>query len=284
MFSKEFTLWTGDDMENKSSLVYKLILGIFLSILILPLFILLVWSFAKNWPWPSLLPKSWGLRGWAYFLNPSGDSISVLFFSIFLSSVVALVSLAVSVPAAKALALYRFRGRKLMEMLVFAPAIVPTMTVAMGMHLQFIKLGLANTFAGVVLIQLIPCIPYCITILKSVFEIVGEEMELQARMLGAGSYQIFCCVTLPMILPGIISAGSMAFIVSFSQYFLTFLIGGGRIVTFSMLMFPYIESGDRMLGAVYSLVFIFTTLIFLIIMEKMTYRFYNNKLKEYTYV
>jgi putative spermidine/putrescine transport system permease protein len=87
-----------------------------------------------------------------------------------------------------------------------------------------------------------------------------------------------------MILPGIISAGSMAFIVSFSQYFLTFLIGGGKVITFSMLLFPFVQSGDRMVGSVYSVVFILTTFIFLMIIEKLMRRFYKGKLGEFHYV
>lgn len=271
-------------MESKTNFKYKFIIGLFLSFLLIPLIVIVIWSFTKIWPWPEVLPSSFGIRGWAYFFEPSSKSISTLLFSIWLSFVVTLVTLAITIPAAKALAFYQFKGKKLIEIFVFAPVIVPTVTVAMGIHIQFIKMGLANTFIGVVLIHLIPCIPYTIRILQSVFEIVGEKMELQAKVLGASPYQTFLHITFPMILPGIISAGSMAFIVSFSQYFLTFLIGGGRVITFSMLMFPFVQSGDRMMGSVYSIVFILTTLLFLIIIEKLTNRFYQDKLKEYKYV
>lgn len=271
-------------MKNKTKLRYKFIIGVFLSFLIAPLVVIILWSFAENWPWPEIFPSNFGLRGWTYFFDPSSKSVSTLLFSVFLSFVVTLVTLAITIPAAKALAFYHFKGKKFIEILVFAPVIVPTITVAMGIHVQFIKMGLANSFIGVVLIQLIPCIPYSIMILKSVFEIIGENMEIQARVLGASPYQTFYYVTFPMILPGVISAGSMAFIVSFSQYFLTLLIGGGKIITFSMLMFPYVQSGDRMMGSVYSIVFILTTLLFLIIMEKLTNKFYRDKLKEYRYV
>lgn len=271
-------------MENKTKFSYKIMVAIFAGFVVLPLIIIFIWSFARNWPWPDLLPQSFGLRGWSYFFNPTSKSIPTLLFSITLSTVVTFFTLAITIPAAKSLAFYRFKGKKLIEILIFAPVIIPTVTVAMGIHLQFIKWGLANTFMGVVLIQLIPCIPYSVQILKSVFEILGEDMEVQAKVLGANPYQVFRFVTFPRILPGIISAGSMTFIISFSQYFLTFLIGGGRIVTFSMQMFPYIQSGDRMMGAVYSVVFVCTTFIFLMVVEKTMNRFYKGKLKEYTYV
>lgn len=271
-------------MENKTTLQSKLIVGAFLTFLLLPLFVLVIWSFSKSWPWPEIFPSSFGLRGWSYFFDPTSKSISTLLFSVLLSFVVTIVTLLITIPAAKALALYQFKGKKFIEIFIFAPIIVPTVAVGMGIHVQFIKMGLANTFTGVVLIHLIPCIPYAVRILKSVFEIVGNKLELQARVLGANGFKTFIYITFPMILPGIISAGSMVFIVSFSQYFLTFLIGGGKITTFSMLMFPFIQSGDRMLASVYSIVFVVTTLIFLFIVEKVTNKFYGEKLKDYHYV
>jgi len=271
-------------MENKTHFVYKIVTVLFLIGLILPLVVLVIWSFVKIWPWPMIIPASFGLRAWSYFFDSTSDSLSILFYSVYLSFVVSVLTLVITVPAAKALALYKFKGKKLVEVLTFAPIIVPTITIAMGIHVQFIQLGIANKFIGVVLIQIIPCIPYAVRILKSVFEIIGEQMELQARVLGASTLQAFRYITVPMILPGLISAGSMVFIVSFSQYFLTFLIGGGKIITFSMLMFPFIQSGDRMMGSVYSIVFVTTALIFLIIIEKLTTKFYRGQLEEYKYV
>ncbi len=263
-------------MDNKNSFIFKIIAYIFLIFLVLPLIVIVIWSFTKNWPWPNLMPKEFGLRGWKHFFNPSSRSLETLLSSIWLSLVVTIIALIISIPAGKALGVYDFKGKKVVELLIFAPVIVPTVAIAMGIHLSFLKVGLANTFQGVVLIHLIPCIPYSVRILQNVFEIVGDSLDMQAKVLGASPLQTFIHVTLPLIAPGIVSAGSMVFIVSFSQYFLTLLIGGGKIVTFSMIMFPFIQSGDRMMGAVYSIVFILATLICLGIMEKAIRHFYKS--------
>ena len=60
----------------------------------------------------------------------------------------------------------------------------------------------------------------------------------------------------------------MIYLISFSQYFLTMLIGGGRIVTYPMIMFPYIQSGDRNIAALYSMVFLIVSIMVLILIEK----------------
>ncbi|HCQ89184.1 MAG TPA: ABC transporter permease, partial [Clostridium sp.] len=55
---------------------------------------------------------------------------------------------------------------------------------------------------------------------------------------------------------------------AFSQYFTTFLIGGGLIKTLPMVLIPYIQSGDRTLASVYSILFIASSLLVLIVLEK----------------
>lgn len=262
---------------TKNSSVFKLIMYALIFLLIFPLIVLVVWSFVKMWPWPNLIPENFGTRAFKYILNPSNKSLRILCFSICLSSVVTIITLLMSIPAAKALGVYNFKGKSLFKILVLAPIIVPPIAVAMGIHIAFIKLGLANTFIGVVLVHLIPCLPYGIRILTNVFEIVGESMEIQARVLGANSFQTFIKITLPLIAPGLLSAGSLIFIVSFSQYFLTFLIGGGRVVTFSMLMFPYIQSADRMMACAYSTLFLLSTLIILLIIERVVKSYYKGE-------
>lgn len=256
---------------------FKIITYMFLSFLILPLAVIIIWSITKKWPWPLIFPKEFGLRGWKYFLDPKSRSVKTLLYSIWLSTVVTFITVIISIPAGKALGIYKFKGKKYIEMFILAPILVPTVAIAMGLHISFLRAGLANTFWGVVLVHIIPCIPYSVTILKNVFEIIGDSMEMQARVLGANSFQTFTKVTLPLIAPGIISAGGMTFIVSFSQYFLTLLIGGGRVVTFSMLMLPFIKSGDRMMGSVYSIVFVFTNMICLLVMEKGLKAFYKSR-------
>lgn len=262
---------------KKNSYIFKFVMYILMFLLIFPLVVLVLWSFVKIWPWPNLIPENLGIRAFKYILNPSNNSLRILCFSLCLSSVVTVITLLISIPTAKALGVYNFRGKSVFKMLVLAPIIVPTITVAMGIHVAFIKLGLANTFIGVVLVHLIPCLPYGIRILTNVFEIIGESMEMQARVLGASPVQTFTKITIPLIAPGLLSAGSLVFIVSFSQYFLTFLIGGGRIVTFSMLMFPYIQSGDRMMASAYSIIFLISTMFILFLIERIVKSYYKGE-------
>ena len=97
---------------------------------------------------------------------------------------------------------------------------------------------------------------------------MGIALEEQARVLGAGPFQAFRRTTLPMLVPVILSAVSMSYIVSFSQYFLTLLLGGGRIKTFAVVMVPYLQSGSRNIACVYSILFMGITLLVFAVFER----------------
>lgn len=255
--------------------------NIVIFILFLPLVIMIGWSISSSWPWPNVLPKALTLRGFNYAISPSAEGFIVLLRSAFLSLTVTIITLVISVPAAKALAFYQFKGKSLVKVLILLPLMVPMISVAMGVHISFIKLGIANTCFGVVLIHVLPGIPYGVKILLNVFEIIGDKIELQGRVLGGSPIQVMIYITLPLLTPGLIIAGSMIYIISFSQYFITFLIGGGRVVTYAMLLFPFIESGDRTVASALSIVFLISIILVLIISEKLVGNFYKNISKYY---
>lgn len=259
----------------------NLIINTILITLTMPLLILFIWAVSSSWVFPRIIPNEFSIRGFEYIL--SSENVRILIKSIFISIAVVILTMMISIPASKAIALYDFKGKKLFELLVLSPIIIPVISVAMGIQLTFIKMGLANTVLGVVIINIIPCIPYGVKMITDVYKIIGDKYELQATMLGANKLDILRYITIPLILPGVIGASSMCFIISFSQYFLTLLIGGGSVTTYPLIMFPYIQSGDRMIASIYSIVFILISLIVVFLMEKTLNKYYTND-KETNYV
>jgi putative spermidine/putrescine transport system permease protein len=250
----------------------KLTVNLILLSLILPLSILFIWAITSSWVFPQIIPTNFSLRGFEYIF--SSENLKILVNSLLISIVVVILTIIISIPAAKAIALYEFRGKNLVELLILSPIIIPMIAIAMGVQLTFIKLGIANTIIGVIIINIIPCLPYGIKIITDVYKILGNKYEIQANILGANKLDTLRYITLPLILPGIIGASSMCFIISFGQYFLTLLIGGGSVITYPLVMFPYIQSGDRTLASIYSIVFIAISLAIVILMEKSLNRYY----------
>lgn len=254
-----------------------LLTGLIISLLLLPILIMLFWSISASWPWPKILPHDFTLRAYFYIFNPSTKIFKIMLNSMLLSFIVTVLTLLISIPAARALAFYSFKGKEFIKILIFLPLIIPILPAALGIHLIFVRLGLANTYLGVVLIHIVLGIPYGVKILTNVFEFNGNSFELQARTLGASSFQVFRDITIPLIKPGLIVAGSIIYIISFTQYFVTFLIGGGRILTYSMLLFPFLESGDRTIASALSVIFVLSVLIVLKITDIILGKLYEIK-------
>ncbi len=224
---------------------------------LLPFAVLIIWSFSARWFYPQLWPAQWGLRAWHYVFGAAGSQIIAgLMQSILVALITAAISVAVGVPAGRALGLYDFKGKDILSVMLMLPVIVPPLCVAMGLHLWFIKLGLAESLIGVVLVHLTFCLPYSVFVMWGVFSNYNPDYENQARSLGADFWKIITRVMLPLTLPGIIVAALFSFLLSWSQYLSTLIIGGGRITTLPILLFALMGSGDRPVAAAVGILFV----------------------------
>ncbi|MEZ4727284.1 MAG: ABC transporter permease subunit [Caldilineaceae bacterium] len=236
--------------------------------MLLPLLPQALWSFATSWFFPNLLPQQWGLKAWRYLLSPSSQVGEALVNSTLLALAVVLLAIVIGLPAARVLGLHQFQGKQVVNWLMTAPLFVPTLVVIMGIHILFIRYNLADSFLGVVLVHLIPALPYFILVMSSVFANYTTELEETARTLGADPIRTFWYITLPTIFPGLTVAVLFTFLVSWSQYITTVLIGGGRVVTLPMVLFPLISAANHANAAAVSLVFIFPAILILLLTSR----------------
>jgi putative spermidine/putrescine transport system permease protein len=228
---------------------------------LVPLLLIAVTSVARNWYWPRLLPPAWSLRGWRYAVSGGGGIGEALGTSLGLALPVAAVAVLIALPAARAIALHEFRGKRLLLFALLLPVLAPPLAAAMGVHAIFLRAGLTDSVAGVALVHLIPAAPYATLMLIGSFSRFDVDLEAQARTLGAPPWSIWRRVTLPAIAPGIAVAAAFAFLLSWSQYLLTLLIGGGRVLSLPLLLVGFQRGGDEAVGAAITLVFIAPTLV-----------------------
>lgn len=247
---------------RKSTRVCLYLIVVFTAIAIaIPLLSLLIWCFANRWPWPKLLPDSWTFRGVErVFMNLK--SIQTVFFSsVLLSFIAALLSTGVATLAARACVIYEFVGKKFIQFVATMPILVPVTIFGMAGHMLMMQLRINNANFAVVIIYIIYTLPYSMRIMMNSTIMIGKKFEEQAHVLMATEWQAFSRITLPLLLPSIVSAVGIAFLMSYSQYFLTMLIGGGKVQTVATLIFPLIQGGDRTISSVYSVMYIVSSLI-----------------------
>ena len=254
----------------------SLLLLLFL-LFVTPVIVLLLASFAPGWRFPQVWPAEFNLKG-PTFLMQHKEKISAALGSSFLFSLMtSLTTLGMCLLPASVFARYAFTGKSLLEGLLLTPALVPPMTFAMGLHFLFIKFSLTDTLVGVVLILATFSYPYMFRALVAGFQTMGEEYRVCARNLGAGPLRILLTVELPMLLPAIIAGGSVVFLVAFSEYFLVFLIGGGSVPSFTGYLFPLLNSSNRSLASILTLIFLFLPIVLFLVLDKTLVWVYRKK-------
>jgi putative spermidine/putrescine transport system permease protein len=227
---------------------------------LVPILLLVVYSFAESWFWPSLVPGRWSTRSWAYVLSDDSGVFAAASSSLAIGAAVSMLALVVAIPAARAVAWYDFSGKRLLLFLLLLPVLAPPLAAAMGVHSVFLRNGLVETIPGVILAHLIPAVPYAILMLSGSFSRLDPDLEAQARTLGASRLAVLRFVTLPAIAPGLAVAAAFAFLISWSQYQLTILVGGGRVLTLPVALVSFQRGGNEAITAALSLVFLLPTL------------------------
>ena len=230
-------------------------LALIAALVAVPLVPLALWSFGGEWRYPDLLPTAFSLRGWEYVAGSGSRAPEAILNSLVIGVAATAASVAVGLPAGMALGGYEFRLKGAVIFFVLLPIMVPPLASTMGLHVTFIRLGLADTLPGVFLVHLVPTVPYTALILAGVFAERTGELEEAARTLGANPWQAFLRVTLPGVLPGVAVAGLFAFLISWGQYVLTLLIGGGNVVTLPMLLFSAASGNDPVITSALALAF-----------------------------
>ena len=236
--------------------LYLLLLG--------PLVAFGLYGLSTRWFYPQLLPSEWTFEPLMRQLG-SPQIQAALAKSLVIAGLVTSLALLIGLPAARTLGLRRFRGRSLVLLLMFLPTVVPPLATGMGLNILFLQLGLAGSVAGVVLVHLVPVLPYTIFALLGVFARYDEGYEQQARTLGASWPLVLLRVTLPLAGPGLAVAALFAFLVSWSQYVLTLLIGGGRVVTLPLLLFNFVSAGRNDVSGAIGIIYILPGILILLL-------------------
>lgn len=249
--------------SSKISVRTKAAVAAFASVTGLPLAWLTVQSFAASWRFPALFPPAFNLRAWQYLFDSSSGISNALINSLLIALTVTFLAIVFALPAARAIALHNFTGKNLLLFVLLLPILSPSIAAAIGGHALFLRYNLTDSYAGVILAHLVPTVPYCVLTLTGGFSRFDIELEAQAKTLGASGWQVWRFVTLPAIAPSLLLSAFFAFLISWSQYLTTLLVGGGRIITLPLVLVNFQRGGDEAVTAALTLIFLAPTILFL---------------------
>ena len=253
------------------------LLAAFAVLFVSPVVVLGLRAVAARWSYPHLLPEAYSLRALELLVRDGGGLARSLVSSTVYSSVTVLLAFAVSVLPASVLARYEFRGRLAVEALLLSPVLVPAITYGIGLHFLMIRVGLANTTAGVVLVLTAASYPYMLRSLTAGFQQIHPDFDRCATNLGASLHRRVLTVHLPLLGPAVVAGGSVVFLVAFSEYFLVFLVGGGVVPSYTGYLFPYVSGGDWTIGAGLTLGFVVVPLVLFVAIDRTLALYYRRR-------
>lgn len=212
----------------------------------LPLLVLVVRAFANSWRAPALLPQRWGTRGLDIAL--SGQSLQALANSTIVAVATTAVALVLGWPAARVLGERRLRRPGLVFLMLAMPLLVPPYATGAGLTEWFVRLGLIDTLAGLVLAHLVVVLPYVIVVLLAAFGPRVRDLEEMGRTAGLPPVTRWRTVTLPAVAPTLGAATFLGFLVSWSQYGSSLAVGGGRAML-PLVLVPFTRSDPQVAAA-----------------------------------
>src|SRR6478672_11981862 len=229
---------TGDKVRSWGLAVWS---GLALLYLFIPIFIVVLFSFNNNKGRFNFTWQGFTLSHWAHpFADP--DLATALKNSLLIALISTLIATALGTFMAMALVRYRFRGRGVVDMLVFLPLASPEVVLGAALLALFLTTAVNTGMVTIIIAHVMFTVSYVVVTVKARLEGMDRHIEEAAMDLGATEWTTFRKVTLPMILPGVASAALLAAAISVDDYVVT-SFNAGSTQTFPLFIFGATRQG-----------------------------------------
>jgi multiple sugar transport system permease protein/putative spermidine/putrescine transport system permease protein len=232
----------------------------------LPLVLMFLWSVADGWAPPNIVPRDYTMSRWLSVLGDPG-LLRATVNSIVIAIAVTFATAVIALPTAWAMARFPFRLKRLVEIFILAPIIIPGLVVAVGIGQVFLALGLSYSIAGVILVQIVGTLPLMIRLMTAALETIPDDLIHAARSLGAGTIGVVIHIILPLAVPGLLAGGLLSFIGSFEEFDKSFIVGAPVIETLPIKLYMFLDpySLQLPLASILSFILLLPALIVFII-------------------
>jgi spermidine/putrescine transport system permease protein len=205
-----------------------------------PIVILLIFSF-NNSAVPSF-PLSGFTLHWYHEFLVNSDLRGALETSAIIAALSSIGAVVLGVLASIALTRRRFRAKSAVSALLLSPLVIPYVVFGISLLLLFHTIGVPRSLLTVVIGHIVISLPYTILVLVPRLDQIDVSLEEAAFDLGASRLRTFRSITLPLILPAIVSSFLIAFTTSFDEYAVASFVVGTRVTfpiyLYSALRFP----------------------------------------------
>ena len=200
----------------------------------------------------SIVPPNPTLANYSSIFQ-NGDFTRALFNSVVVSFSTTILSLIIGSFAGYALARLRFPRKFLILAIVLSISTFPPISIAAPVFKLFTDVGLYNTYLGLILPSLTFALPLTIYILTSFFKEIPRELEEAALVDGATYFQAFRKVVIPLAAPGMVTAGMLVFIASWTEFLFAITLTStpaARTVPAAIAFFTGSQQFEQPLGTI----------------------------------
>jgi len=161
--------------------------------------------------------------------------VQMFFNSLYISLATTALTVALSAMAGHSLARMRFRGKLLITRGVLIAYIFPQILLVVPLFVAVVRLGLANTYTGLVLTYMTFSFPFGLWMLTAYFQTIPVDLEEAALLDGATRFQVFTRIVLPLSKPGLAAVGIFTFIHAWNEFlYALVLLSSERKATLSV--------------------------------------------------
>ncbi|MBO1324839.1 ABC transporter permease [Acetobacter sp. TBRC 12305] len=194
-------------------------------------------------------PKHWSLR-WYFNAFSYEDFVKGLRNSLMVAAVGSAISLIVGAMFAFVFNRYEFSIRRPLHAILMSPLIVPNFTIGLGALLLAKGIFVPRSFGLLVLVHVMVTLPFVVRGVSVSLQNFNQAYERAAESLGASPWYILITLTMPLLLPGLISGWLFAAVLSFNEFSASLFVANLRNQTLPIAMYNYVrEYADPTLAA-----------------------------------
>jgi multiple sugar transport system permease protein len=162
--------------------------------------------------------------------------------SLIISTLAVVISLLVGVPAAYALARYKFKLKENLAFTFLSFRFAPEFAVIIPLSILYRQLGIYNTYTGIIWVYQLITLPLLIWVLRGYFEEISPDIEQAALTDGYSWWQVFLRILLPLVKPGLAASALLAFVFAWNNFVFPLVLGGSDVQTVTVSALSFLSS------------------------------------------
>jgi len=248
------------DLRNFTG--FGLMAGLCVAFLYAPIVFLLTYSF--NAGRSVSIWSGFSFRWYEAVFNNS-DIQSATANSLIIAVIAASIASVLATGAAIATVRYEFKGRQATFGLLNFPLFVPEIVTAVASLVFFVAIGMNLGMLTIIISHTVFCIPFAYLPIRARLESMDDTLEGAAADLYASPAKAFFHITLPLLVPGLISGWLLAFIISLDDFMITTMVTGPGATTLPLHIYGMLRLGmTPEVNAISSLLVLASTLLVIV--------------------